>query len=286
MICPKCSSQIPDNSMFCSNCGYKFETKNNNKFNFDKKQKIVILSLLGIIFLLLLVAAISMNGGTVLRLKDDTRTVMIYLDGTTLESDGGIASAELAAIDPKTLDLNKTNILVYTGGTKKWYNYIKNTENAIYKLTSNGFEKIETYDQLDLADPETLASFLTYSYENYKAGHMDLVLFNHGGATTGAISDDLSGNSLSLVGFKQALTKSPFSKTNKLELIAFRTCLNGTIENANTFKDFSEYLVASEELTYGRSDSNVLGYFINSLPSNEDVLAVGKRFVEAYNRNI
>lgn len=293
MICPKCSNQINDGALFCGNCGYKIDNSNNKQekksisLNLNKNQKIIIVSLLSVLVILLLIAAFFVSNNTsVFSNKESTRTIMIYLDGTNLESDAGIASAELEAINPSTLNLNKTTVLVYTGGTLKWYNYVKNDENAIYKLTSNGFEKIETYDKMDMADPSTLASFLQYSYDNYKAGHMDLVLFDHGGATTGAISDDFTGNTISLAGFKEALTMSPFDENNKLELIAFRTCLNGTIENANTFKDFAEYLVASEEVTYGRSDSNVLGYFINNMPPNEGGIEVGKRFVNAYIKNI
>ena len=180
MICPKCSNQINDNALFCGNCGYKIDNHNNKQekksisLDLNKNQKIIIVSLLSVLVILLLIAAFFVSNNTsVFSNKESTRTIMIYLDGTNLESDAGIASAELEAINPSTLNLNKTTVLVYTGGTLKWYNYVKNDENAIYKLTSNGFEKIETYDKMDMADPSTLASFLQYSYDNYKAGHMD-----------------------------------------------------------------------------------------------------------------
>ena len=289
MKCIKCNNELQEGSLFCNACGAKVENNTNKKIdlNFSKQQKTLIISLLSIFVILLLIVAVlvtNIGGNSVF--KDNTRTIMIYLDGTNLESNGGIASADIDAINPSSVDLKKTNVLVYTGGTEKWFNYIKNDENAIYKLTSSGFEKIETYPQLDMADPDTLASFLKYSYDNYKAGHMDLVLYDHGGAIIGAISDDFSGNTMSLPGFKEALKKSPFDKNNKLELIAFRTCLNGTIENANTFKDFSEYLVASEEVTYGSKVSNVLGYFVNNVKPSDNGIDVGKKFIDAYNRNI
>ena len=287
MKCVKCNNELQEGSLFCNNCGTKVEKISG--ISFTKGQKTIIISLLSLFVILLLIVAVFVTdiGSSPINLfKDNTRTIMIYLDGTTLETDGAVASAELDAIDPNTIDLKKTNVLVYTGGTKKWYNYIRNDENAIYKLTSTGFEKIETYDKLDMADPNTLSSFLTYSYENYKAGHMDLVLFDHGSAILGAIQDDYTGNTISLTGFKKALESSPFNKDNKLELIAFRTCLNGTIENANTFKDYSEYLVASEEVTYGSSASNVFGYFINNLSPSLNGIEVGKKFIDAYNRNV
>lgn len=309
MKCPICNNENIEGSLFCSKCGTTLNQTNNTSQvlnvpvanqpqvvqptttsggGLNKKQKGIILGLLSLVVILLIVAVVTtVNNKKVFKtVKEDTRTIMIYLDGSTLESTGGIATAELNAIDPSTLDLNKTNVLVYTGGTEKWYNYVKNTENAIYKLTGEGFEKIETYDKLDMGDPNTLASFLEYCYKNYKAGHMDLVLFNHGGALDGAIYDDFTNNHISLENFTKALDKSPFSKDNKLELIAFRTCLNGTLENALTFADYSEYLVASEDVTWGSNKTNVFGNFINGMPSSEDGLDVGKRFIDAYIKNM
>ncbi len=260
-------------------------------------QKGAILGLLGVIVILLFVAVLARGGSepstildppttTARKQVEDTRTIMIYLDGTNLESSGGIASAELDAIDPAKVDLSKTTVLVYTGGTKQWYNGISNTENAIYKLTETGFEKVKTYARLDMASPSTLSSFLNYGYDNHKAGHMDLVLFDHGSGTLGAIHDEFTGNRISLEGFKKALNNSPFKGDNKLELIAFRTCLNGTIENAITFVDYADYLVASEDVTWGSRATNVFGNFINDLSPSSDGIETGKRFIQAYKTNI
>ena len=264
-------------------------------------QKGIIIGLLSMVVILLFVAVLTKGGGSVykpvdpdnpdnpgvvVKEKEPTRTIMIYLEGSSLESQNGIASAELAAIDPLQVDLNTTNVIVYTGGTAKWFNYIKNNENAIYKLTSTGFEKIETYPKADMADPNTLSSFLNYAYNNYKAGHMDLLLFDHGAGTLGAIRDDFTGNWITMGNFVKAFEASPFKGDNKLELVLFRTCLNGTLETAVTFSNYAEYMVASEEVTWGSPASNVFGNFINGLPSDADALTTGKQFIEAYKKNM
>ena len=320
MRCPNCNQDNVDNAMYCSKCGSQLMQpvqpvapvaqpyypqpqpvqQQVNNGGLTGTQKGIILGLLGLVIVLLVVVIFTRPGGSLLTpsgdntktttkavKKEDTRTIMIYLEGSNLESDAAIATAELDSIDAKTLDLTKTTVLVYTGGTKKWYNFISNSENAIYKLKSdNTYEKLETYAKQDMADPKTLASFLKYGYEKYKAGHMDLVLFDHGAGALGAIQDDFTGNMISLANFKKALEDSPFNSNNKLEVIAFRTCLNGTIENAVTFAPFSEYLVASEDVTWGHKSSNVFGHFINGLKETEDGLEVGKKFVNAYKTQI
>ena len=130
---------------------------------------------------------------------------MIYMSPSNLEYDSGIASADLEAIDGSKVDLDNVNVLVYTGGTKRWKNsYVKNTENAIFKLTKDGFEKIETFDKLNLGDAETLYSFLDYGYKNFKTDEYDLILYNHGAATQGAIIDDFNSDMLTLDEFDKA----------------------------------------------------------------------------------
>ena len=250
-------------------------------------QILVILGLLFFIILILIVLIVILvikkpGGGSIFKNKDNTRTVMIYIDGSNLESDHGIATSELDAIDPSTIDLEHTNILVYAGGTTKWHNFIKNDENAIYKLTSDGFEKIETYPKKNMGDASTFSEFLTYAHDKYPAGHYNLVLWNHGGAIQGAIYDDFTRDNLSLEDFSKALKDSPFNEKDKLETVLFRTCLNGTLEVASVFADYSEYIAFSEEVTRGHSSSNVLGYFLNDLSPKANGVEVGTKFIDAY----
>ena len=259
---------------------------NNNSGGFTKNQKIIILALLGVIVVILSVVVIGTLGGNE-RKKDDTRTIMIYLDGSNLETDNGIASADLLALDPDKIDLEKTHILVYTGGAEKWHNdFVKNDENAIFLFTEDGYEKLEVYDQVSMGDPDTLSGFLNYAYDNYKAGHYNLILDDHGGAIDGAIYDDFhNGDQLSLDDFEEALSDSPFKGKNKLDAVLFRTCLNGTLEVASIFEPYSEYVIFSEEVSVGGGSTDVLS-FIHNVDGNDDGLEFGKRFIERYQEQV
>ena len=216
----------------------------------------------------------------------DVRTVMVYVDGSNLESDAAIVTSEMNAIKPETIDLDNVNILFYTGGTTKWHNFVKNDENAIYKLTKDGFEKVQTYPKKNMGDASTLTEFLDYAVDNYSAGHYNLILYNHGGAIDGAIYDDYTHDNLTLEDFGKALKDSKFNEQNKMDAVIFRTCLNGTLEVASVFDDYADYIVFSEEITLGSGMSNVLGYFLNGIDSKSDGKKIGERFIDSYNKQM
>ncbi len=297
MKCNNCGRELPYGTLTCP-CGNSFVYQQATvlatpevKKGFTKTQKTVILSLLFVLFgVMLTMVIISFNNNDKEQPNENsvnpTRTIMIYMDGSTLETEGKIASSDLAAVKPDKVDLNSTNVLVYVGGTKKWFNDFDPNENAIYKLGNNGYEKVKSYDKKNMGDASTLATFLNYAYDNYKAGHYNLVFYNHGGAIDGAIYDDYTEDNLSLEDFSKALNDSPFNEENKLDTVIFRTCLNGTLEVASVFKKYSEYIVFSEEVTWGASITNVLGYFINELKPDATGLEVGRKFIDAYSKQM
>ena len=221
-------------------------------------KKIVILSLLSFIAILLLIVAIILPTGT--RKVVNSRTIMIFIAGSDLESRGGLVSGDLDLIDPSQIDLNKTRVLLYTGGTVRWHNYFSADEEAIYELTSNGFNKLQSFSKNNIATDTALAQFLNYSYNYTKTDAYDLIFYNHGLGALGSMSDEQTGDFLDLVEMRTALERSPFNESNKLETVVFRTCLNATLEVASTLSPYADYMVASEEVTLGRSGLGVLNF--------------------------
>ncbi len=264
------------------NYAYNYYTNQNTNINQNKSKK-----LLYIIIILLLVIIITVVGLLSNSKKSYSRTIMIYMVGSNLESRGGIATAELAAIDYQKANEQNINVVLIAGGAKKWYNdYIDTDETSIFELTENGFEKVKQQDRKNMGNPETLTDFINYTYENYKTDKYDLLFWNHGGAIAGSEYDELSKeDNLSLVELNSALKETNFNEKNKLEAIFFRTCLNGTIEVANTFKDFAEYLISSEEITYGTSDTSELK-FINKIEKTDTTKEIGKKFVATYREEL
>ena len=249
--------------------------------NYSKKRNSIIIIILSsvIIMLLAVFIVIAFSGKSKVNLS---RTIMIYMVGADLESENGLATVDLNEINYNLMDNQNINVLLVAGGSKKWHNdYIKTSETSIYKLTSSGFSKIKEQSLQNMGDSEVLSNFINYVYDNYKTDKYDLIFWNHGGAIIGSEFDDLSGDNLSLLEMKKSLSNTPFNQNNKLETVMFRTCLNGTIEVADVFTDYSDYLVASEEVTNGYRLEGMLK-FINGIKSDDTGYDVSKKFIDSY----
>ena len=209
------------------------------------------------------------------------RTILIYMAGANLESEAGIASADLSSIDYSTIDLKTTNVLVYAGGAKRWYNKFNPMENAIYKLTTDGFIRVRQYDLKNMGETNTFQLFLDYVSENYPNTRYDLIFWNHGLGMLGSISDEHTDDYLSIKEMTMALEKSNITKRRKFDSVTFRTCLNSTAEVANVYAKYAKYMVASEEVTVGSASTNVLS-FINNLELKDNGFQYGEKFVNSY----
>ena len=182
-----------------------------------------------------------------------SRTVMIYIVGSDLESTYGAASFNISQILEAGIDLSWNTVLLMTGGAANWLNAsIPSNENVIYRVSKNGLVNVSQSPAKNMGSPQTLSDFLTYCYTNYAADAYSLILWNHGGGPMfGFGYDELSGDILTLTEISHALEDSPFNKDNKLEWVGFDACLMGSIEVAFIFSDYAQYLIASQETIPG-----------------------------------
>ena len=241
-----------------------------------KKLLLPICVIVGLIILGITIAIILGNN------KKQTRTVMIYMVGADLESGMGLATADLEAIKYNP----DVKVVLIAGGSTRWRNdFVDKSETSIFELKKEGFVKVKQQSVQNMGDSRVLSDFLNYAYTNYKSDKYELIFWDHGMAIMGSEFDELSGDNLSLQDIQEALKNSPFNRNNKLEVVIFRTCLNGTLEIASTFEDYADYLVASEETTYGANYTNVLS-FINSITTRHKAIDVSKQYVESYKRQM
>lgn len=180
-----------------------------------------------------------------------SRTIMIYMIGSDLESDGGMASLDVKEIENSGFDLTKNNVVIYAGGAKKWENSFQN--NAIYELTEAGFTKVNQDNKSSMGNPQTLTNFLDYVDNNYSSDKYSLILWDHGaGPIVGYGIDELyESDSLMLKELEMAFENSSLLSKNKLEFIGFDACLMSSVEVANSVKDYSNYMIASQDLEPG-----------------------------------
>ena len=123
---------------------------------------------------------------------NDTVTIMVYMCGTDLESQSGMGTADLQEMASATIGSN-VNLLVFTGGCKRWQNnIISSSVNQIYKVESGGLRCLEKDAGTSaMTNPDNLSSYIKYCAKNYKADRNMLIFWDHGGGSlTGYGYDD------------------------------------------------------------------------------------------------
>ena len=181
----------------------------------------------------------------------DTVTIMVYMCGTDLESNGGMGTSDLQEMLNATIS-DKVNLLVYTGGCKRWQNnVISSSVNQIYKIESGGLRCLEKdMGKAAMTKPATLTEFIKYCAKNYKADRNLLIFWDHGGGSLSGYGYDekySSSGSMTLKGINEALSNAGVS----FDCIGFDACLMATAENALMLSQYADYMIASEETEPG-----------------------------------
>ena len=180
-----------------------------------------------------------------------TTTLMVYMIGSDLEAKTAAGTTDLTEMAESGVDLTRTNVLVYAGGTPYWHNEVASTENnTILSLTDSGFQAVYTEPAVSMGETETLTGFLNYSYENFPADNFALILWNHGSGPLRGYGQDLvfDDGSLLLAEMEQAMAASPFGPDNKLQFVGFDACLMASAELACIWDDYADYMVSSQEV--------------------------------------
>lgn len=186
--------------------------------------------------------------------EGSTYTLMIYLCGTDLETDGNAASMDLMEMIDAELDVEgPVHVIVETGGTKTWaIDTIAGDKNE-RMIVGDDLYSLEINPRASMGDPNTLAEFVTYCATAFPADRYGLILWNHGGgSTTGVCFDEYDDDYLTTAEIHDALAQTAQEVSGfRLDMIAFDACLMATFEMANHVKDYADYMVASEELAPG-----------------------------------
>ena len=184
-----------------------------------------------------------------------TFTLMVYMCGTDLESDGGLATADLREmIASGVTPGGKLTVYVQTGGTKKWSTTgMKNREGERWVLSSDGIERVDSLGKVDMGDQATFDAFLTNGLDQYPADRYGLIFWDHGaGATDGVCYDEITGNSLNMQEIYASFTNvAKAANYRKFAMVGFDACLMADYEMAVHLQPFAQYMVASEETEPG-----------------------------------
>lgn len=180
-------------------------------------------------------------------------TVLIYMDGSNLESDYGAAADDLSemqqAVTKADADGKEIHVVVEAGGTGEWqYEPMKNYDYGRFCITGRGVSDIEQMDIRDMGRSDTLADFINYGTQSYPAEHYGIIFWNHGsGPIQGFGSDEnFDGSSLPLEEIKKGIERSACKEP--FDFIGMDACLMSNIELVSVLQGKTDYLIASEEL--------------------------------------
>ena len=216
-------------------------------------------------------------------------TIMVYMIGSDLESQGGYASSDLLEMVNSGMYGQNNNLVVYTGGTSSWELDIRSDVNTVFALNRQGnmLEEVAyTAMPCNMGAPETLSDFLVYTYENYPAEQYGLIFWDHGGGPLyGFGSDELYGyDGLGIWELQEALNNSYFAY-EPLEFIGFDACLMASLEVACALAPYARYMIASQEVEPGSgwdySFLQTLNYSTDTLELMNSILVTYRDSMEA-----
>ncbi len=204
---------------------------------------------------------------TVVEASSDEWTIMIYMCGADLESNGqtrpasasGLASSDLDEILQVSNQPEEVNIIVETGGAKSWQS------GHSYSISSEKLERwhvenqklvkddtLSTYSSMGLSS--TLQSFLEWGLETYPADKTGVIFWNHGGGMTGVCFDEKKEDSLEnyeITDAVQEALKNTGHEGEKLEFIGYDACLMQVQDIAYGNSPYFNYMIASQESESG-----------------------------------
>ena len=211
----------------------------------------------------------------------DKVTVMIYMIGSDLESESGMATADLNEMLYAQIDNYNLNLFIQTGGCKRWRNSVM-TAGKIerWKMDRNGLSLLESMKSQNMTDPGTLSSFIQFCAKEAPADRYMLIFWDHGGGSVSGYGYDekFPNDTMDIGEIGQALKNGGV----KFDLVGFDACLMATLETAIAIEPYADYMLASEE-----SEPGTGWYYTRWLQVLDDntstnTLSLGKQIIDDF----
>lgn len=178
---------------------------------------------------------------------EDQVTIMVYMNGSNLESDYGSATTDISEM--VAADLNdKVSVVIQTMGTLEWQDFnIASDHTQRYLVEDHDLVLVDdTLEQEDCTDPKTLSDFIIWSAKKYPADRYFLILWNHGGGSVEGFGYNQWGrysDSLTLDEMQTALEDGGVV----FDFIGMDSCIMSSIEICYALYDYCDYMILSED---------------------------------------
>jgi len=183
-------------------------------------------------------------------------TLMIYMIGSDLESQGEFATEDLTEMIKAGSDSN-VNVILQTGGSDK------NIENPTQAKINVDFTKVQRHQIVNgtiltveeispkksMGHQNTLSDFIKWGMSEYPAKKYAIILWDHGSGINGFGKDvNFFGDILNPIEMEKAFLNAQIETGVTFEIIGFDACLMSSIEIASRLQGVSSYMVSSEDL--------------------------------------
>ena len=108
--------------------------------------------------------------------EDGTQTVFVYMCGSDLESENGLASGDIEEMIAGSQSEN-VKFVIQTGGAGAWADTygISAEKTQRYVVTGGEISLIEEKEPVNMGKEDVLVDFLSWGVENYAAAKMGLI---------------------------------------------------------------------------------------------------------------
>ena len=121
--------------------------------------------------------------------EEGTWTIIVYLCGSDLESENGMASMDMEEMERASTG-SDVKFVLETGGANSWENGVSRRKLERYVICDGKAERVDSLAMANMGESSTLADFLKWGVAEYPAGNMGLVLWNHGSGSINGVCFD------------------------------------------------------------------------------------------------
>jgi hypothetical protein len=210
----------------------------------------------------------------------DTWTVMLYLNA---EDHNFVSTLTQYRTDIESFIGSKSDFLTVT----MLYDAPSSGDSMRYVVQPGGVyvDGINRWmmGELNMGHPDTLANFVTWSMDQFPADHYYLAVDDHGDGVYGISFDATSNNDqLTPPELYSALKRATQNGNRKIDIFDYEACLMGLMENAYDLKDWVDYVVFFEQISWG---IDTYPQYFYDLAVGDSPLVVGQRIVDRYYSN-
>ncbi len=179
-------------------------------------------------------------------------TVLVYMNGSDLESYSGEASTDIKEMLESSVGKN-VNVIIQTMGTSQWQAYgIASDHAQRYRVNQGKLELVDdSLGQLDTTSANTLSDFISWGTKNYPADRYMLVFWNHGAGPVYGFGYDEFQDDYAALTLDEMQTALKNNSNVHFDFIGMDCCLMSSLETCQVFAPYCDYTILSEDFEPG-----------------------------------